>query len=208
MTSGVVSCFHAGFTAHCDGRGRGGQVFELSAVYHSPKDTARAFRYIALTCLLLPRCSPTGVLLAPVGAMSPPLAAVGIQPMDQPWRPGRRHSQRGCRGSLHAACGGSPAPGSDLESAGASTSKSAENGLPRGVPWPRRAGHRRASAGRGEQARCGCMLGSGSHAQEPERAASRGGGVARARLGPGLPGRPEEVISAWPRSGPEWPPSP
>ena len=52
------------------------------------------------------------------------------------------------------------------------------------------------------------MPGRGSHAQEPERAASRGGGVARARLGHGLLGRPLEVISAWPRSGPGWPPSP
>ena len=203
MTSGVVSCFHAGFTAHCDGRGRGGQVFELSAVYHSPKDTARAFRYIALTCLLLPRCSPIGVLLAHAGAMSPPLAAVGIQPMDQLWRPGRRHSQRGCRDSLYAACGGSPAPGSDLESAGASTSKSAENGQPRGVPWPRRAGRRRASAGRGEQARCGCMLDSGPHAQEPERAASRGSGSSLVR-----PRSCQERLSAQPPTGLQWAPSP
>ena len=52
------------------------------------------------------------------------------------------------------------------------------------------------------------MLGSGPDDQGAERAASRGGGVARARLSPGLPGRSLEVISAWPRSGPGWPPSP
>ena len=51
------------------------------------------------------------------------------------------------------------------------------------------------------------MPGRGPDAQEPEQAASRGGGVARARLGHGLLGRPLEVISAWPQSGPGWPPS-
>ena len=52
------------------------------------------------------------------------------------------------------------------------------------------------------------MPGRGPDAQEPEQATSRGGGIACARLGHGLPGRPLEVISAWPRSGPGWPPSP
>ena len=161
---------------------------------------------LALAKGLTHRCPPGP--WRPAGAIFPPLAHVGIQSLDLLWRPGRRHSQWGWPGSPCAACVGSPAPGSDLGTAGAPTSKSAK--IVR--KWP--ASRRASAAPCAPQKCCPCIRRAGKvrpHAgQWPDCSGGGAGGHVRqrklaraARLLLCL-----ERLSAQAPTGLQWAPSP